>query len=115
MVIENGLDMNTKTPVLYCSLAFGPIAPAAIFTMRHRKDPTHLGNIPESAVLLYEFEYLFGSSEKIATAFFKISCSRRRRSFFKLEAPHFIVVRFNVAFCPETPGRRLCVAHISID
>ena len=56
-------------------------APRVETTPRHLKDPAHLLDAPQRAVLGYEREYRFGSTEKMATAFFKMSRSRLRRSF----------------------------------
>ena len=68
MFLENSPDMNIQAPVLYRPLAFRTITPAVIPTTRHRKGSAHLLDTPESAVLIYESEYLFGSLEKMATA-----------------------------------------------
>ncbi len=73
---KNSLDMDVQPTVLDHPPAFWTTAPTVIATTRHRKDPAHLLNTPLSAVLVYESEYLFGSSEKMATAFFKMSRSR---------------------------------------
>src|SRR5210317_271403 len=58
--------------------------PSVISTARHLKDSAHLQYTPNRAVLAYEPEYRCGSVEKMATAFFKISRSRRSRSFSRL-------------------------------
>ena len=84
MSVENGFDANSQALVINSSLALRPVAPVVIAATRHRKSMAHLLNTPESAVLVYEFEYLFGSSEKMATAFFRMSRSCRRRSFSRL-------------------------------
>lgn len=74
------LYMCIQTFVLDRSSAFRTRPPTIVSGTRHRKYTAHLPNTPLSAVLVYEPEYLSGSSEKMATAFFKISRSRRNRS-----------------------------------
>jgi hypothetical protein len=71
MSLESGLDVNIQAPILNCPPAFGMLAPSIISATRHRKDPANPHNTPKSAVLVYESEYLVGSSEKMATAFLR--------------------------------------------
>jgi hypothetical protein len=76
----NNLNTRIQSSILNCTSAFRPRTPAIVPTTRHRKYSAHLRNTPLSAVLVYEPEYLFGSFEKMTTAFLEMSRSRRRRS-----------------------------------
>ena len=67
--------------IIKLSLARLMFQPTVISTARHLKDSAHLQNTPNTAVLDYEPEYRCGSVEKMATAFFKMSRSRRSRWF----------------------------------
>jgi hypothetical protein len=67
--------------IFHRSFALRTSAPCIKTTPRHLKYPAHFLHTPQSAVLGYEREYRFGSIEKMATAFFKMSRSRFKRSF----------------------------------
>jgi len=77
---------NLSIQALIIKLAFTRLAlqPSVISTARHLQNSAHLQYTPQSAVLAYEPEYRCGSVEKMATAFFKMSRSRRSRSFSRL-------------------------------
>ena len=73
-------DLRIQFPVIDLPSARPPPQPSIIPATRHLKDSAHLHYTPIRAVLAYEPEYRCGSFEKMASAFFKISRSLRRRS-----------------------------------
>ena len=79
----NPFDRHIKTTRFKRSGAFYTIFPGIKPAARHLQYPAHLLNTPRSAVLIDETiarHYPF--SEKMTSAFFKISRSRRSRSFY---------------------------------
>ena len=80
--LKKAFDRPIETTRFSSSGAFSTPFPRIIPTGRHLQDSAHLLNTPQSAVLVDETiasHYPF--SEKMTTAFFKISRSRRSRSF----------------------------------
>ena len=77
-------DLGIQALIIQLPLARLSLNPSLISAARHLKDSAHLLHTKFRAVLAHEPEYRCGSSEKMATAFFKMSRSRRSRSFSRL-------------------------------
>ena len=82
-------DLGIQFPIFDFPSARPPLQPSIIPATRHLKDSAHLRYTPIRAVLAYEPEYRCGSVEKMATAFFKMSRSRRSRSFSRFSRRSF--------------------------
>src|SRR5437588_5395305 len=77
----NPLDFDQQLAVGDPARALRPRSPRVEARWRHAQRITHNPHRPDTPVILDQAEPHLGSSEKMATAFFKMSRSIRRRSF----------------------------------
>ena len=80
----NRFDLKQQASILLAPWAFGTFQSGIEPTTTHFQSPTHQTDCKCSPVSPYEIVFHCGSSENMATAFFNMSRSMRRRLFSRL-------------------------------